>query len=114
AADARASQRRIASEIGMSGPAVGERIARLERLGVIQGYTISVDWALLGYPVLVFLSVTVQHGVDLSETMAAMAAIDEVEEIAVATGGTDFLVRCRVRGHDHLRSMVLRVWESPG
>ena len=49
AADARVSQRKLARELHMSPPAVGERIARLERAGVIRGYTVSIGWASLGY-----------------------------------------------------------------
>jgi DNA-binding Lrp family transcriptional regulator len=41
--DARISQRALAREIGMSPPAIADRIARLEAEGVIQGYRASID-----------------------------------------------------------------------
>src|SRR3954453_20458750 len=56
--DCRRSQRALARELGMSAPAVGERIGRLERLGVIRGYGIQVDWSAAGYPTTVYLSIT--------------------------------------------------------
>ena len=45
AADARQSQRALARQIEMSPPAVADRLARLERSGVIRGYRADIDWA---------------------------------------------------------------------
>src|SRR5438876_364634 len=52
AADSRTSQRKLGRELNMSAPAVGVRIARLERAGVIQGYSVRVDWAAGGMDLL--------------------------------------------------------------
>src|SRR5215813_11199611 len=67
AQDARQSQRSLARTIEMSAPAVADRLARLERSGVIRGYRVDIDWAALGYPVVVYLAVTSGAGMDLSE-----------------------------------------------
>src|SRR5215472_14924655 len=67
AGDARQSQRSLARKIEMSPPAVADRLARLERSGAIRGYRVEVDWAALGYPVVVYLAVTAGPGMDLSE-----------------------------------------------
>src|SRR5215475_6915631 len=56
--DARQSQRALARAIEMSAPAVADRLARLERSGVIRGYRVDIDWAAIGYPVVVYLAVT--------------------------------------------------------
>lgn len=113
AADPRISRRQLAREMHMSPPAIGERIDRLERAGVIRGYTVDIDWAALGYPMLVFLSVTAAS--DQSVIMQALHEIPEVEDIAVVTGSMDLLARVRVRDHAHLRSLMLeRVWQIAG
>ena len=64
AEDARQSQRALARTIEMSAPAVADRLARLERSGVIRGYRVDIDWAALGYPVVVYLAVTAGPGMD--------------------------------------------------
>ena len=58
----------------MSPPAVADRLARLERSGAIRGYRVDVDWAALGYPVVVYLAVTAGPGMDLSEIIKAIHA----------------------------------------
>lgn len=107
ARDARQSQRALARKVEMSPPAVADRIARLERSGAIRGYRVDVDWAALGYPVVVYLAVTAGPGMDLSEIIKAIRALPEAEDMSVVTGGLDLLVRLRVRDHAHLRELLL-------
>ena len=105
--DARQSQRALARRIEMSPPAVADRLARLERNGAIRGYRVDVDWAALGFPVVVYVAVTAGPGMDLSEIIRAIRALPEAEDMSVVTGGLDLLVRLRVRDHAHLRELLL-------
>jgi len=107
AADARQSQRALARAIEMSPPAVADRLARLERSGVIRGYRVDIDWAALGFPVVVYLAVTAGAGMDLSEIITAIRELPEAEDMSVVTGSLDLLVRLRVRDHTHLRELLL-------
>jgi len=107
AVDARQSQRALARAIEMSPPAVADRLARLERSGAIRGYRVDIDWAALGFPVVVYLAVTAGPGMDLSEIIRAIRALPEAEDMSVVTGGLDLLVRLRVRNHEHLRELLL-------
>ncbi len=107
ATDARQSQRALARTVEMSPPAVADRLARLERNGAIRGYRVDVDWAALGFPVVVYLAVTAGPGMDLSEIIRAIKAMPEAQDMSVVTGGLDLLVRLRVRDHAHLRELLL-------
>ena len=107
ATDARQSQRALARRVEMSAPAVADRLARLERNGAIRGYRVDIDWAALGYPVVMYLAVTAGPGMDLSKIIKAIQALPEAEDMSVVTGGLDLLVRLRVRDHAHLRELLL-------
>src|SRR5450432_3237763 len=107
AQDARQSQRALARQVEMSPPAVADRLARLERSGVIRGYRVDIDWAALGFPVVVYLAVTAGAGMDLSDIIKAIRALPEAEDMSVVTGSLDLLVRLRVRDHTHLRELLL-------
>lgn len=114
-ADARMSQRRLARELGMSPPAIGERIARLERTGVVRGYTVRLGWDVLGYPVTVQLAITAVQGSDLGAVVKALRALPEVEDVTVVTGAIDLLARLRVRDYTHLQELLLQhVWQISG
>jgi Lrp/AsnC family transcriptional regulator, leucine-responsive regulatory protein len=115
ALDARQSQRALARAVGMSPPAIADRLARLERAGAIRGYRVEVSWAALGYPVVVYLAVTAAPGIDLSQIMRAIRALPEAPDFSVVTGAFDLLVRLRVRDHTHLRELLLnKIFQIPG
>ncbi|QIZ36537.1 Lrp/AsnC family transcriptional regulator [Saccharopolyspora sp. ASAGF58] len=111
--DARASQRKIARELRISAPTVGERIARLEREGVIRGYRAEVDWGALGFPMQVFASIIAAS--NQATVLKALHEIREVEQVSVVTGSMDLLARLRVRDPTHLRKVLLEaIWQIPG
>jgi DNA-binding Lrp family transcriptional regulator len=115
AADARQSQRALARAVGMSPPAIADRLARLERLGAIRGYRVELDWAALGYPVVVYLAVSANPGADLSEIARSIRTLPEAQDMSVVTGAFDLLVRLRVRDHTHLRELLLNtIFQIPG
>ena len=113
--DARISQRSLARELGMSAPAVADRLARLLRQGVITGYGVRLNWSALGYPTTVYVTVTAVTGYEQGLIMAALRALPEVEDVMLVTGDFDMLVRVRVRDHTHLRDLLINsVWQIEG
>ena len=113
--DARLSQRAVAREVGMSAPAVADRIARLERTGVIRGYRADVDRSLLGYALVVYVGVVAVQGGDQPALVRALRELGEVEDVQVVTGPKDLLVRLRLRDHEHLKTVLFdRIWSLPG
>jgi Lrp/AsnC family leucine-responsive transcriptional regulator len=113
--DARISRRRLAREVGMSAPAVADRVSRLERTGVIRGYRADLDRAELGHDLVVYIGVVAVQGGAQPELVASLRSFPEVEDVHVVTGPKDLLVRLRVRDHDHLREVLFdRLWSLPG
>lgn len=113
--DARSSVRRIAAEVGMSAPAVTERISRLERHGIVRGYRAEVDWTRLGYGLIAYIAVTGVQGWEQAETVASLRDLPEVEQVEIVTGASDLMVRLRVRDQQHLRECLFeRLWKVPG
>lgn len=109
--DARLSSRRLGREIGMSPGAVSERVARLERDGVIRGYRADVDPRALGFGMQVIVGLRTEQSPLLEEALDEVAAIPEVERAHVVAGSWDLVLYLHVRDHDHLRSIILnRLW----
>jgi Lrp/AsnC family transcriptional regulator for asnA, asnC and gidA len=114
-ADGRASQRSLAAALNVSTPTVSERMARLEKAGVITGYAAQIDWGVVGFGETVYLSITAEAGYDVAEIMERLWAIPEVHEVNLVTGDLDLLVRLRVRDNTHLRELLMdRVWQLAG
>ncbi|MFC6764945.1 AsnC family transcriptional regulator [Natrinema soli] len=95
--DARRPYSEIAERVGLSGPAVSDRVDRLEEAGVIEGFTVDIDQSQLRAGIPVFVRATVpQSAVD--DCRAAIADADAVEHIFVtADGELWFYARAQVR-----------------
>lgn len=113
--DARRSQRQLGQLVSMSAPAVGARVARLERLGIVTGYRVELSWPKLGLPLVAYIgAVTGQHG-EQPAVIAALREMPEVEQVDMLTGPLDLMIRVRVRDHEHLRHCLIDgVWRIPG
>lgn len=57
--DAKRSHDSIAEELNLSRSAIHRRIIRLQQLGVLEHYSIAVDWQKLGYTLDVFILISV-------------------------------------------------------
>lgn len=115
--DARRTNAALARDVGMTAPAVADRLRRLEREGVITGYRVGLDAEALGYGFPVFLAVTLEHhGMETVQAFVdAIAKLPEVVEIHQVTGGPDFFVKVVARDVDSYRELLMRqLAEVPG
>ncbi|WP_255196270.1 AsnC family transcriptional regulator [Halorarius litoreus] len=87
AEDARRPFAAIGETVGLSGPAVSDRVSRLEDAGVIRQFTVDIDRSTLrgGVPVLVEATVPADQVESVRETVAAAEA---VEHVFTAADGT--------------------------
>ncbi|WP_135537006.1 MULTISPECIES: AsnC family transcriptional regulator [Halostella] len=76
----------IADEIGLSGPAVSDRVSRLREAGVINRFTIDVDRSQLRAGVPVFVQVEVASG-DVDDLKVRIGDAEAVEHVFVTADG---------------------------
>ncbi len=114
--DGRISQEELAREVGLSRPAVHERLRKLEQHGIIQGYTVHVDWSAVGLPILAF--VLVRTTGRCAHSTAEIAAVAErsayIEEVHRVTGDFCFLVKARASSSASLEALIDRIRDVPG
>jgi Lrp/AsnC family leucine-responsive transcriptional regulator len=103
--DARTSMRALGSAVGLSPPAVTERVRRLEDIGVIRGYRAAIDPAKLGYGVTAFLSITARDG-RCDQAGKALSEIKNVLALYHVAGPTDFVARVVARDLDELKAIT--------
>ncbi len=106
-ADPRITMSALARGVGMSAPAVTERVQRLEQAGVITGYRLEVDPAALGYPVTVFARIRTSTG-RLDRFTDFAATVPEVVECYRITGEDCFLLKMRIPALDQLAALLDR------
>jgi Lrp/AsnC family leucine-responsive transcriptional regulator len=97
----------LARRIGMSAPAVAERVQRLEQAGVITGCQLEVSPAALGLPVTAFARIKPLPG-QLPRIAKLAAEIPQVSECYRITGEDCFLVKVHAQAIDKLEEVLDR------
>ena len=91
-ADPRITMSALARKVGMSSPAVTERVQRMQRAGVITGFRMEVDPAALGMPIAAFARVRPAPG-QLEKVAKLAGSLGQVTECHRITGEDCFLVK---------------------
>lgn len=105
--NARLSIADLARQVGMSAPAVRERIGRLEQEGVIRGYRAEVDPSGLGLPVAAWVRVRPGPG-QLPKIAALAEQLPQVSECHRVTGDDCFLIKVHAEGIEELEPVLDR------
>src|SRR3954447_24413990 len=106
-ADGRLSQAELGRRVGLSAPAVAERLARLEREGVISGYRAEVDPRALGYTLAAVLRMRPAPR-QIAKCAEIARATPEVVECHRVTGEDCFYMKLHVRSVEHLEEVIDR------
>ena len=101
--DGRMSYADLASRVGLSAPAVRQRVQRLTDSGVLQIVAVT-DPLKLGLPVMALVGVAVDG--DIRETADRIATIPEVIYVVVTAGAYDMFVEVVCRDTDMLLTVV--------
>ncbi|ASW08954.1 Lrp/AsnC family transcriptional regulator [Rhizobium sp. 11515TR] len=96
--DARVSNSKLASEVGLSPSACLRRIKLMEQAGVIRGYTALVDTSQAEASIAVIINITLERQTEehLDRFEAAVRKHPEIKECFLMTGGSDYLLRVEV------------------
>jgi Lrp/AsnC family leucine-responsive transcriptional regulator len=97
----------LARQVGMSAPAVRERVQRLEEAGIIRGYRLELDPAALGYPVSAYVRVRPAPG-QLPKIAELARSLPEVAECHRVTGEDCFVLRVYLPSIDALDGVLDR------
>jgi Lrp/AsnC family leucine-responsive transcriptional regulator len=106
-ADGRLGLAELGRRIGLSAPAVGERVQRLERTGAIRGYHADLDPAALGFPVAAVVRIRPSPG-QLQRIPEIARETPEVAECHRITGEDCYLLRLHLRSIDDLEDVLDR------
>jgi Lrp/AsnC family transcriptional regulator, leucine-responsive regulatory protein len=106
-ADARVSLAELGRRVGLSAPAVADRLRRLEGSGTIAGYRADVDPAALGYALGAIVRVRPAPR-QIAKVAEAARATPEVVECHCITGEDCFFVKVHVRDVAHLEEVIDR------
>ena len=106
------SVQKIARQIRTPITTVYHRMKRLEKEGVIQGYTLQVDYKKMGMPLAAYVLITVDYKAlkeaDMTQYDLTKKILKEkeVESATMVTGGTDIILKMRAAHVDELNTFI--------
>jgi Lrp/AsnC family leucine-responsive transcriptional regulator len=106
--DARISFSELGRRVGLSSPAVAERVRRMEEAGLIQGYRAMVNLDRLGYPITAYIRMGTS-GPKVREADEMVKAIPEVLECHHLTGNDCFIIKVAVSSVRHLEEVICQL-----
>ena len=106
--DARVSYAELGRRVGLTTPAVIDRVHKLEDAGIITGYRAEIDPARVGLPITAFVRMSIT-GVDYSHIIEVAEESREVLECHRGTGGDSFIMKIAVSSVEHLQEVIDRL-----
>lgn len=106
--NARISFVELGRRVGLSIPAVTERVRKMEDAGIIAGYHADVNPEKVGYPIAAFIRMSI-GGNASAQIIALIKEMNEVEECHRGTGSDSFIMKVRVASVAHLEHLIERL-----
>ncbi len=103
--NARITFAELGRRVGLTTPAVIERVRKLEDAKIITGYRAVIDPAKIGFPVTAFIRMSIS-GIDYSHIIEVAEKSSEVLECHRATGGNSFIMKVAVSDVEHLQNLI--------
>ena len=104
-ADARTSFAELGRRIGLTTPAVIERVRKLEDAKIIKGYRAEIDPAKVGLPITAFIRMSIV-GVEFKQIVAIAETSSEILECHRGTGNDSFIFKVAVSSVEHLQNVI--------
>lgn len=112
-ADADLSYVELGNRVGLSAPAVHDRVKKLRRSGCLRRTAALLDGAAIGKPLLAFVHIE-SAGWGKTQQLMAIAQLPEVEEIHSVAGDTCMLLKVRCASSVALEALLARLYATPG
>lgn len=112
--NARLSYAELARQVGLSAPAVHERVGKLESGGVIRAYRAEVEPEAIGLGVTALIGIVEDSGGDTDDVLETFRRMPEIESCYFMAGVESFLLKARVGTIAELEQLIVRLSRTPG
>jgi DNA-binding Lrp family transcriptional regulator len=109
----RAGVMELARQLEVARGTVQARLEKLQRRGVVRGFSPDLNLRAIGYDVLAFVTLEIAQG-RLADVVEHLASIPEVLEVHATTGPGDLHARIVARTNEHLQHVIGAVLKVQG
>ncbi len=102
----------ISRKIGISGPAIHQRIRKLNDSGLISGQCLKLNTKALGYTTLAFIGIYFDKSERNYLAIEEMKKIPEILECHYTTGNWSVLIKILCKNNEHLMTLLNKQIQS--
>lgn len=111
----RTSYADIAKAVGMKSPSVIDRVKRLEKLGIIKGYHVDIDYKKMGYDIIAFIGISIDNAKHVDDFEETVLSLDkDIISCHHVTGEFTFLLKAISRNTNSLSTLIKKIRNVPG
>ena len=103
--NARISYTELGNKIGLSGPAVKERVLKMEESGIIKGYKARLDMTKLGYSLTAIINFKMNPG-NIQRFIDKLIDMPQVIECNRITGGDNMVIKVALKDTSELERLI--------
>lgn len=104
--DAKKPYTEVAKKAFVSGGTVHVRMRKLEEAGIVEGTTLKVDYAKLGFDITAFIGIFLEKSALYSQVIQELKKINEIVSIHYTTGNYSIFCRLHCRDTRHLKDVL--------
>jgi Lrp/AsnC family transcriptional regulator, leucine-responsive regulatory protein len=112
--EGRTKRNELAEKVGLSLPAVSERLRKMEEDGIIQGYYARLDHKRLGKDITAFVVVTVDSSKHFPGFLEHIHKSTDIQECHAITGDGTHLLKVRTENTDGLEKLLSKIQSWQG
>jgi Lrp/AsnC family leucine-responsive transcriptional regulator len=99
----------LGQRVGLTSPAVAERVRKMEEAGIILGYHARIDYTKVGLPVMAVVRLAEVGGVSCETVAMEVGQMKEVIECIRTTGDDSMVVKVVATSVEHLTRVLDRI-----
>jgi Lrp/AsnC family transcriptional regulator for asnA, asnC and gidA len=104
--DAKTPYTEIAEKVFVSGGTVHVRMKKLEKMGIVRGASLIIDFSKLGYDITAFLGIYLQKSSLYDAVCTELMKIPEILTLHYTTGAYSIFAKITCRDTNHLREVL--------
>ncbi len=112
--DARMSYTSIAKKINVSAGTVNIRLTKMEKLGIIKGATLNLDYRKLGYAFISYVGIVLSSSSKVDSVVKDIRLIPNITVAHIVSGKFDIFCKVRAKNVNHAKKIVLDLSKISG
>ena len=105
-ANSRTSTTKISDSLKISNVATQQRISKLEKAGIIKGYSAMIDYSLIGMKTVAFVGIFLEKAKNYTDVISQLKEVPQISQAHFTTGNYSIFAKITAKDNDNLMEIL--------